>query len=83
MGSLAHEIAALLAVNLGLPPQAIPIAPDTPLFGVMPELDSMSVVTFLISVEEQYGIVIHDDEIDAGIFESLGSLTSFMQSKLS
>lgn len=72
----------MLAMNVGLPLEAIPASADTRLFGVIPELDSMSVVTFLIDAEERYGIVIHDDEIDAGVFESLGSLTDFIHAKL-
>ena len=72
----------MLAMNVGLPMEAIPVSADTPLFGVIPELDSMSVVTFLIDAEERYGIVIHDDAIAAGVFESLGSLTDFIHAKL-
>ena len=79
---LADEVRALLAVSLGLPTTAIATAPDTRLLGVIPELDSMSVVTFLISVEEQHGIMVHDDEVDASVFETIGSLTEFIRSKL-
>ena len=42
----------------------------------------MSVVTFLISLEEEYDIVVHDDEVDAAVFETIGTLTSFVKSKL-
>ena len=72
----------MLAMNIGLPAEAIPVGAETKLFGVIPELDSMSVVTFLIDAEERYGIVIHDDEIDADVFQSLGSLTDFIHAKL-
>ena len=81
-GSLAEELAGMLALNIGLPAEAIPVSASTPLFGAIPELDSMSVVTFLVDAEERYGIVIHDDEIDASVFESLGSLTYFIHAKL-
>lgn len=80
--SLAAEIAGLLALNLGVPAEAIPVAAGTRLFGVMPELDSMTVVTFLIAAEEQWSIVVHDDEVDAAVFENLGSLTDFIRAKL-
>lgn len=76
------DVCSLLTSTLGLNPGAIVPCADTPLLGVIPELDSMSVVTFLITVEEQYEIVIHDDEVDAGIFQTIGSLAEFLQSKL-
>ena len=79
---LQADISTLLASNLGLPAGSIIAHPDTRVLGAIPEMDSMSVVTVLIFLEEQYGIVIHDDEMDAAVFETLGSLTKFVQSKL-
>lgn len=79
---LQAEISALLASTLGLGADAIAARADTPVLGVIPELDSMSVMTFLITLEEQYDIVIHDDEVDAAIFQTIGSLTEFLKSKL-
>ena len=79
---LFTEISLLLASNLGLAPGTISSAAETRVLGAIPELDSMSVVTFLISLEEQYGLIIHDDEVDAAIFETVGSLVDFLQSKI-
>lgn len=79
---LEAEISALLATTLGLPVGAIPAQPQTAVLGAIPELDSMSVVTFLINLEEQYGILINDDEVDAAVFQTVGSLALFLQSKL-
>jgi len=76
------DICSLLASNLGLPAGAIAAHPDTRVLGAIPEMDSMSVVAVLISLEEQYGIVIHDDEMDAAVFETIGSLAEFVKSKL-
>jgi len=80
--ALQANLVVVLASTLGLPAGAITAHPDTPVLGVIPELDSMSVMTFLINLEEAYGIVIHDDEVDAAIFRTVGSLTDFLQSKL-
>ena len=76
------DLLALLESNLGLPAGSIMVHPDTLLLGAIPELDSMSVVNFLISLEENYGIMIHDDEIDAAIFEKVGNLAQFLKSKI-
>lgn len=54
----------------------------TGLFGSIPEFDSMAVVTVVAGLEEQFGIEIDDDDITAEIFESVGTLTRFIQSKL-
>ncbi len=79
---LASDLAVLLARNLGLPAGAISADPRTRVLGAIPELDSMSVVSFLVSLEEEYGIEVHDDEVSAAVFETVGSLTRFVGSKL-
>lgn len=58
------------------------IAHDTPLLGSIPEFDSMAVVTVLTALEEEYGFFVDDDEIDAEIFETVGTLISFVDNKL-
>ena len=52
------------------------------LLGSIPELDSMAVVNLITALEEHFGMVIDDDEISAGTFETLGSLSAFVQQKL-
>ena len=53
-----------------------------PLLGAVPELDSMAVVNLITALEEHFDISVADDEIDASTFETLGSLTLFIESKL-
>lgn len=53
------------------------------LLGSMPEFDSMAVVTIIGALEEGFDIDVNDDEIDGEIFETLGSLHSFVAAKLS
>jgi acyl carrier protein len=53
-----------------------------PLLGAVPELDSMAVATLITALEEHFGIAVADDEISASTFETLGSLTRFVESKL-
>lgn len=55
---------------------------DTALLGAMPEFDSMAVVTVLTILEEHFGIMIEDDEVDASLFETVGSLVSFVEEKV-
>jgi acyl carrier protein len=55
---------------------------STGLFGSIPEFDSMAVVTVVAGLEEQFDIEIDDDDITAEIFESVGTLTRYIQEKL-
>lgn len=58
------------------------MGPDSPLIGHVAELDSMAIVTFLTTLEEEFGIFIDDDEVSAEHFETLGSLVAFAEQKL-
>lgn len=55
---------------------------DTPLLGAIAEFDSMAVLAVITTLEDQLGISVDDDEISAEIFETFGSLLSFVQQKL-
>jgi acyl carrier protein len=55
---------------------------DTEILGSIPEFDSMAIVTILTMVEENYGIMIEDDEVSAEVFETLGSLVDFISEKV-
>ncbi len=54
---------------------------ETPLLGAIPELDSMAVVTLITTLEEQFGIVVDDDDIDGDTFASVGALVAFVSAK--
>ncbi len=53
-----------------------------PLLGAVPELDSIAVVNLITALEEHFGITVADDEIGASVFETLGTLTRFVEGKL-
>lgn len=73
-----------LAQTLGLSDERVAGFDDeTPLFGALPELDSMAVAAILTDLEDRLGIVIDDDDIDAETFETFGSLKAFLDRKLS
>lgn len=50
----------------------------TELLGALPEFDSMAVVGVITSLEESFGIDIADDDIDATVFETVGSLLAYV-----
>ncbi|ABA58425.1 hypothetical protein Noc_1963 [Nitrosococcus oceani ATCC 19707] len=56
---------------------------ETCLLGAVPEFDSMAVVSIITALEEQYGFIVDDDEVEASTFETVGSLADFVNKKLS
>lgn len=54
---------------------------DTPLFGSLPELDSMAVAGLLTELEDRLGIVIDDDDVDDDLLATFGSLTDYARAK--
>jgi acyl carrier protein len=56
--------------------------PETRLLGNVPELDSIAVVSVITALEDDFGLTIADDEIDADLFATLGSLSRFVETKL-
>ena len=54
----------------------------TPLFGALPELDSMAVANLLTEMEERLDFVIEDDEVEAEDFMTYGRLLHFVRRKL-
>lgn len=73
---------AVLVDVLGLQPsQVAGFTEATPLFGDLPEFDSMAVAGLLSELEERLGILIEDDEVDAEMLESYGRLLTFLKAK--
>ena len=82
----AHEVEntlrAVLADVLGLDrPRVAAFDETTPLFGALPEFDSMAVAGLLTELEERLGILIEDHEVDAEMMETFGALLTFARAK--
>ena len=73
---------AVLADVLGLDTARVAaFREETPLFGALPEFDSMAVAGLLTELEERLGILIEDHEVDADMMESYGALLTFARTK--
>lgn len=55
---------------------------DTALLGVMPDLDSMAVLSLIVGLGERFGIAIDDDDLHGDVFQNIGSLVDFVDAKL-
>jgi acyl carrier protein len=80
--STIEQIKTVLADCLQLGIRANTFSASTPLLGSLPELDSMAVVSVITAMEEHFGFTVHDDEISAETFATLGSLCDFVDKKL-
>ncbi len=79
---LLTTIQNILSSVLQIDTNRVPLTLETPLLGAIPEFDSMAVVSVITALEEQFGFFVEDDEIDAEVFESVGSLLAFVEAKL-
>ncbi|MBA4262216.1 MAG: acyl carrier protein [Comamonadaceae bacterium] len=50
-------------------------SPETPLLGSLPELDSMAVLALVSGLESRFDIVFPDDQLNASVFATVGSLS--------
>jgi len=74
-------VKAVVVETLGVEDRASAIGADTPLLGALPELDSMAVLELVLELERRFGITVEDDDVTAETFETLGSLTAFVEAK--
>ncbi len=80
--STEQTVRAVLRDVLGLSDErAAAFDDNTPLFGALPELDSMAVAGVLTEMEDRLGILIEDDDIDGDTMETFGSLVRFADAK--
>ena len=77
-----REVLQLLDGTLSLAGRSTSFVSATPLLGSVPELDSMAVVSVITGLEDHFGIVIDDDDIDGQTFATVGSLVDFVKAKL-
>lgn len=80
--SIDRDVIAVLEEMLSLQGRSASFTCATPLLGAVPELDSMAVVALIGGLEDRFGIVVDDDDIDGNTFASVGSLVAFVESKV-
>jgi acyl carrier protein len=79
---ITQEVLRILDEVLSLGGRSSSFTRDTLLLGAIPELDSMAVVSLITSMEDQFGLVVDDDDIDGATFATVGSLVDFVDGKL-
>ncbi len=77
-----EDVRSVLRDVLQLGSRADELQAATPLFGSIPELDSMAVAAVMVALEERFDFVIEEDEVSAETFETVGTLSQFVAEKL-
>jgi acyl carrier protein len=81
-GEVDKTLRAVLADILGFDPARVAgFEERTPLFGALPEFDSLAVAGLLTELEDRLGILIEDHEVDADMMETFGALLAFVRTK--
>ena len=76
-------VTAVVVKTLGIEDRANSLKATTPLFGSIPELDSLAVVELAAALEERFGFQIDDDDFTGDVFETIGSLAEFVEANRS
>jgi acyl carrier protein len=76
--STLGEVKELVAETLGIEDRLDSMDASTRLLGELPELDSMAVVVLVTEIEDRFGFKIDDSDFTAEVFETLGTLTAFV-----
>ncbi|HNQ77013.1 MAG TPA: acyl carrier protein [Pseudothauera hydrothermalis] len=79
---IKKEVLTILDEVLSLGGRASTFDSASPLLGAVPELDSMAVVGVINLLEERFGFIVEDDEIDGATFATVGALIGFVEGKL-
>jgi len=80
--NVLQEVLHVLDEVLSLGGRASSFTPATPLLGALPELDSMAVVALITTLEDRFGVVFEDDDLDGRTFATVGTLTDFVDDKI-
>jgi acyl carrier protein len=65
--------------TLDIHDRAHTLGASTELFGSMPELDSMAVVTLTMNLEREFDFEIDDEAFTGEVFETIGTLAEFVE----
>ncbi len=80
--NILESIKRILRDTLQLGDRASELTESSGLLGAIPELDSMAVVSVITMIEDEFGIVVADDDVTADTFETVGSLVRFVSEKV-
>ena len=73
------RVKVVIVKTLGIQDRADTLEGSTELFGSLPELDSMAVVTLAVNLEREFDFEIDDEDFTGEVFETIGTLAEFVE----
>jgi acyl carrier protein len=73
------RVKVVIVKTLGIQDRADTLEASTELFGSLPELDSMAVVTLAVNLEREFDFEIDDEDFTGEVFETIGTLAEFVE----
>jgi acyl carrier protein len=80
--TLTDQVLAVVDEVLSLNGRSASFSSGTHLRGAVPELDSMAVVSLIAGLEDRFGFVINEDDIDGDTFSTVGALVDFVSRQI-
>lgn len=81
--STVDGVIETIGVALGIEDRAANFDASTELLDSLPELDSMAIVALIVALEDHFEIEGDEDAISGEIFETVGSLATFVEEQRS
>ena len=73
------RVKVVIVKSLGIQDRADTLEASTELFGSLPELDSMAVVTLAVNLEREFDFEIDDEDFTGEVFDTIGTLAEFVE----
>jgi acyl carrier protein len=73
------RLKVVIVKTLGIQDRAHTLDASTELFGSLPELDSMAVVTLAVNLEREFDFEINDEDFTGEVFDTIGTLAEFVE----
>lgn len=73
------RVKVVIVKTLGIQDRADRLKESTELFGSMPELDSMAVVTLAVNLEREFDFEIDDEDFTGEVFDTIASLAEYVE----
>jgi acyl carrier protein len=74
-------VTTVLVQTLGIEDRRDSFDVSTELLGGIPELDSLAILELVSALEDRFDIVIDDEDFNGEVFETIGTLSAFVDSK--
>jgi acyl carrier protein len=75
------DVTTVLVQTLGIEDRRDSFDVSTELLGRIPELDSLAILELVSALEDRFDIAIDDEDFNGEVFETIGTLSAFVDSK--